>query len=531
MKRALGFMNKSLPITTNTYIGGVSGTISSASILASTLGISVGAISNFTIVGSDIKCKITGSYATQDILFDNRYGNFPNVLTYYIDSDNLVTSLGKWFATLQSNFIDFQFNNVTTINYYTFEGSVKVKIFNLPALTTIISGFNFYGCSSSETINIPLCTQIGTSHSVNDNNFSLIKSGTKIYAHSSMATINGGGVEADLAAAISAGATVTYVLNSTAPNPVTSLAIGNIYNTEVQLNFTNPTGSTNTYAFSEVYKKDVNGNWRYISKIVTGDYVTGLTASTDYDFKVVARDIYYNGTESLISATTNTTPYPYPAANIVSQYAWENNVLDTNGVNNGTATAITYATGISGQGAVFNGSSSYVSISDSNSLSFNDGTSDLPFSLTCRVKMSALGNSMIFTKRDGTYTEYQVFYDTAGFITVDLMSGGNTSNYKREKAAYVPTVGTWFELTVVYTGSGRPYIYIDTVLKTSTQTLVGTYVKMTNTTAPVTIGKLGSGSSYYLNGMLDCFVIWNVALSDLERTSVYNRNNAGYELI
>jgi len=76
-------------VTFNTYIGGVSGTISTASALATKLGISVGRISNFTIVGSDIKCKITGgSYVMSlSVFFED------TSLTYYRDIDNLVSTI------------------------------------------------------------------------------------------------------------------------------------------------------------------------------------------------------------------------------------------------------------------------------------------------------------------------------------------------------------------------------------------------------------------------------------------------------
>jgi hypothetical protein len=127
----------------------------------------------------------------------------------------------------------------------------------------------------------------------------------KIYAHPSMATINSGGVEGDLARAIIRGATVRYVTNFTKPNPVTSLSTGTITTTTVQINFTSPTGSTNTYDFSEVYVKNASGYWEYKSKIASGGYLTGLTTATHYDLKIVARDIYYNGTESFLSTNTN----------------------------------------------------------------------------------------------------------------------------------------------------------------------------------------------------------------------------------
>ena len=294
MKRALNFMNKALPITYNTAIGGVSATINTPALLATKLGITVGRITNFTIVGSDIKCKITGSYA---IPANSFYFN-STPCTYYIDSDYLVTSIGNnaFYAVGSFNGYDADFQNCITVGASAF--GVNCKRILLPNATSLGNACFYYGTPVLETIYIPRVTTMGTDVGMQDGAYQRVfllsylglpmsLSNVKIYAHPSMATINAGGVEGDLAYAISRGATVRYVTNFTAPNPVTTLATGTVYNTAIQLNFT-PPSSTNTIEYYECYANGVYKN----TITASGQYITGLSPSTSYVIEVLC--YFYN---------------------------------------------------------------------------------------------------------------------------------------------------------------------------------------------------------------------------------------------
>jgi len=176
-------MNKALPITYNTFIGGVSATVSSASALSTKLGISVGAISNFTIVGSDIKCKITGSYAIPD----NAFGTVSNGITYYDDRDHLVLSIGA-DGFKNNTFKWGYFKNATSVGSGAFaDGSGNVRDF----------------------VYIPSVTNLGGT-SGNDNVFAYGLQTKIIYCHPSLATNNAGAPDGDLAYAISQGVTIRY---------------------------------------------------------------------------------------------------------------------------------------------------------------------------------------------------------------------------------------------------------------------------------------------------------------------------------
>lgn len=278
----------------NTFIGGVSPTISTSAQLATKLGISNNRIRNFVVVGSDIKCRIIGSYAMAN------WGGF--YMTYYIDSDNLVNTIPYRHLDNMTGIETLELNGVTSIQGEIERGS-SIKRWILPQLTTVadLSWSNMFG--KPVFIYAPRIVNLGTT--IGNTEVFETWSGTtfKIYTNPMLATINGGNPDGDLIG-LRAGSEVKYVANFTPPNPVTSLATGAITTTSIQFNFTAPTGSANAYDFSEIYKKDVNGNWLYISEIASGGIVSGLTTGTTYDFKIVARDIYYNGAESFITAST-----------------------------------------------------------------------------------------------------------------------------------------------------------------------------------------------------------------------------------
>jgi len=293
-------------ITYNTFIGGVASVISTASALSVKLGISVGNISNFTIVGSDIKCKITGSYAIPATAFDLN----STLCTYYFDTDYLVSSIGNgaFYSTSAFSGYDVNFENCLTVGSSSFS-RIPAKNFLLKNATTI--GNSCFAQVINQGIAdahyIPNCTSLGTT-SGNNTVFEYIKSGAVIYTNPSLATNNSGSPDGDLAYAITQGATVRYVTNFTAPNPVTNLTAGTIYNTAIQLNFT-PPSTTNAIDYYELY---ING--AYNKRIISGDYATGLIENTSYNFTVYARDIFYNLSPVSNTLTQSTSNYSYTDA-------------------------------------------------------------------------------------------------------------------------------------------------------------------------------------------------------------------------
>ena len=464
----------------NTFIGGVSSTISTSAQLATKLGISNNRITNFAIVGSDIKCKITGSYA-------NTFGFYDNELTYYDDKDGLCTSAG--YIRGCPNLYYWNTLNVTSFSSGYF--GRECPLLKEAIFPNIINIYNsqFYE-SNCDLFYIPRATTLGST--VGDNQvfngiFFLDNVPKTIYCHPSLATNNAGAPDGDIAYAISQGATVRYVTNFTAPNPVTTLSAGTVYNTAIQLNFT-PPSSTNAIEYYECYVNGVLKN----TITASGQYITGLTPSTNYDITLKAVDIFYNKSVVSNTVTQSTNATSYLESRTIAAYSLATNGVDAKNAYNGTVGAgVTFSSG-----AVFtNTTNSNIIIPDNNAFSFGNGTNDLPFSISFKINFSSVSASQwIVNKRlnSGASDEWAISYDASGLFYFLLLSNSGAA-YIYITYSFTPTTGVDYIFTFTYSGGGVSgmKIYRDGSLVTTTPNTVGTYTKMPNGTAPVTIGAQG----------------------------------------
>jgi len=234
-----------------------------------------------------------------------------------------------------------------------------------------------------------------------------------------------------------------------------------------------------------------------------------------------------------IIESSNKSKISIPLNNIISEYKFENNVLDSVGTNNGTATAITYATGKVGNAAVFNGSTSLINIGDSNDLSFTNGVNDLPFSFSMFAKFNNNNEVILFNKLQSSNREYlvDVFSNRIDFKVFD--GAGGSSNFLYNNYSFTRVIGTWYHFVFTYDGSGLSSgikTYVNAIAG-GVQSEGGTYVKMINTTSDLILGKFSFLNILQLNGNIDDTVIWNKELSQSEVTEIYNIQNAGLELI
>ena len=277
----------------------------------------------------------------------------------------------------------------------------------------------------------------------------------------------------------------------------------------------------------------------------TNDLVLGTQAwnfgNGDLDGKLDEVKVYKNRELTQLEITEMYTqeltgnsvlPISYPLANIISEYKFENNVLDTVGTNNGVATAITYVTGGVGKSADFNGSTSFVSIADSNDLSFTNGFNDLPFSISLLIKFDVFPSNALFLNKfiGTTGREYEIRWNnTQGFI-FKLYRDTNSSNIN---AAFLPTkvTGQWYHITCTSDGSETKeglIIYINGIEVPSTKTLQGTYTGMINNTGVLSLGKFYSG--LHLNGKMDVVRLWDKELTSAEALAIATAELAGTDI-
>jgi len=216
---------------------------------------------------------------------------------------------------------------------------------------------------------------------------------------------------------------------------------------------------------------------------------------------------------------------------IISYFDFNNSVSDIGtGGNDGTPTDITYVTGKSGNAVDLTSGSSNIQLTDSDNLSFTNGTNDLPFSISVYVNWDVRSNEIIAGKLDASFREYDLEF-ASGQLRFRIYSEGGSANYLQAgSTGFTPTIGQWYHITGTYDGAGNVNLYVDGVnIGTSSET--GTYVKMNNTSTNFWIGKFSSITSWTLDGQLDGLVIWDKELSQSEVTTVYDIQNGGAELI
>ena len=372
-----------------------------------------------------------------------------------------------------------------------------------------------------KTAYIPNCTSLGTT-ALNNFVFGTCPSFLRIYAHPSLATNNGGGEDGDLAYARGRGASVNYVTNFTSPITPTIASVGIIYGTAIQL--IDEGISTNAIDYFEV---TVNGV--YIGWISVNSYITGLTPSTNYTITLKAVDILYNKSvgNNSINVSTNAVS-AVPTTGLVSYYKLDSNSNDSYGSNHGADTSITYVSGKVGNAANFDGTNSYVVIPDSNSLSFTNGTNDLPFSVSFWIKLTATGFKFIMAKTGGG-----VYWNNTGEWSI-INNNGNISLYLANKTsgrlsndfATGLVVGNWYHVVITYSGSGinaGMKLYLNGSEKGYGTNNGGTYTSMSNTARTLILGQEAPGSgSYKLNGILEEVAIYNVVLTKSQVELLYN---------
>lgn len=214
-------------------------------------------------------------------------------------------------------------------------------------------------------------------------------------------------------------------------------------------------------------------------------------------------------------------------AGLVAYWKLDGNSNDATGNgHNGTDTAITYIAGKIGSAASFNGSTSVITVPDSNNLSFNGGSPDNPFSISLWDFYSNAGIRGYLSKGPADLvgpTEYELFINNND-IYFRLRDKVNVSNYISVFSNLSMAVpNTWNHIVVTYDGSGLNSginIYANGVLLTKTNSNSGVYTGMANTTRPVTIGALFNG--FFNSKPMDEISIYNREITASDVSFLYN---------
>jgi hypothetical protein len=227
----------------------------------------------------------------------------------------------------------------------------------------------------------------------------------------------------------------------------------------------------------------------------------------------------------------------YSATNLVSQWNF-NNTSGTSATNDagscgascdGTLTSFTNTTGqdvLAGSGwtaankkwgagaLMFNGSSNYVSVPDSDSWAF--GTGD--FTIETWIKYSTVnGNTIISQGADGN-NRWMLKYDGSANLQFDVYSA--SSQIINISRAWVPTANTWYYLTVIRTGNTfRLFVNGSQIGTDETDTDA-----IPNYAGILKIG-LNPDNSLFFNGTIDSTRIYSRALTadEIDRNYIDSR--------
>jgi len=228
----------------------------------------------------------------------------------------------------------------------------------------------------------------------------------------------------------------------------------------------------------------------------------------------------YGLTNSGVAVLTIDPPPPCApeATGLVDWWAAEDNTIDNMGNNNGTLVGgATYANGEVGQAFLFDGSSGYVSISDSPSLDV--ATTNITIELWLKVNQTTPNSDWrgIVSKGNLSWQLEGIQGSGAVAFTINPTDPGlyGTRNIND---------GLWHHVAGVYDGS-HLYIYVDGSLDTSTAT-TATFVAQTND--PLLLGaNPHAPQPYYFNGLVDEVSIYNRALSAQQIQTIYLAGSNG----
>jgi len=168
------------------------------------------------------------------------------------------------------------------------------------------------------------------------------------------------------------------------------------------------------------------------------------------------------------------------------------------------------------QSIELDGIDDFVAVADADNLSFGNGTTDSPFSISAWVKMTDATRFRIVFKADNTTgnNEYGFFCDASdriNFILYDSTLSVTIGRYYN--IGLTSYQGTWIHLSATYDGSGSSTglkIYLNGSRVDNTDSNSGSYTAMHNGNAPLEIGKFLTNRS---NGLMDEIAIFNSELS------------------
>ena len=168
----------------------------------------------------------------------------------------------------------------------------------------------------------------------------------------------------------------------------------------------------------------------------------------------------------------------------------------------------------------FDGATDFITYADNSNLSFGDGVTDSPFSISAWIKVTT-GTAFTIVGKYLAYPngEYRFIKQADGILLIRIISGNSELNRRGRTTNSIDSlVGQWVHVVSTYNGnsdySGLK-IYVDGVRSDVANNGKNTYTAMSNTTYPLEISK-------FANTNIDEVSIFNSELSQSEVLSIFN---------
>ena len=224
-------------------------------------------------------------------------------------------------------------------------------------------------------------------------------------------------------------------------------------------------------------------------------------------------DTLYAETATTYTPTTDTLNYQ---DTITAYYKFDGNANDETTNYDGTESNITYEFGRFGTAAVFNGTSSYVSLTD------------IPSSVSADISISAWinadtlsGDRTIISLRENRLIEISINsgYSAGQRLEFKFYDGGNKVINLNENLI---TVGNWHHICLTAQAGGNMIAYFDGVAQGSPLAIGNVYVAGQGDT----IGAYVSGAGGFFDGKIDQVRIYGLLLDATEVANLYNEKQA-----
>jgi hypothetical protein len=180
----------------------------------------------------------------------------------------------------------------------------------------------------------------------------------------------------------------------------------------------------------------------------------------------------------------------------------------------------------SGKALDFDGVNDVVEVADNANLSFGNGTTDSPFSITGYFNLDTLGANQVIAAKDGagaTNREYSLFVTSSNQLRFFIKNNGGV-NQQSIDSDLVLESGKWYFVSATYDGRGGSTayqglnIYVNAQLTEVSTFTADPYTAMANTTAPFTAGVYASN---WMNGQLSNIKVFSGAFTAAQVADLY----------